>query len=365
MVLKRRKLIKRISAIASIVLLLFTFCVSVSGAEYFDNRSYFAYPIFQSRNDTTPDLHIIQNVGIGDKINFVPIFNSSQLITTGAGTSRIYLPLPVIQGKQTVGEALLLFVDNTAANNDRWSTLSSQYTFFTEPFFNMELFNSTDGLDSQTLLIRANSTIANINNNRYVPEFRIYFRYIDENGDFVAGINGKPTSAQRPDWVFYEYGDSSHTYGTYQIDTTVMNLTRPESAKGITVIIEASYYADYYLTWESQPQYSQPYIAYYDFFFEEWDIQEAYSNGYDEGERKGRSEGEEVGFQRGYREASEELVNYNAVSGLIQIAQLPSVFISSMLDFNVFGINILALVKHLFTLLLVAFVTVVFVRYIL
>lgn len=366
MVLKRRKLLKRVFCLCSVLLILFMFCVSTSASEYFDNRSYFAYPIFQSTNDPTPDLIISQTVSIGDRICFLPIFDPTNLINVGGKNARIYLPLPVIQGKQSINDARRLFLDNTQANNDNWSAVSSTWTYFSEPYFNSELVNSSSPLYSQALRIRINNSLAAYNNYRYLPEFTIKFCYIDENGDFVSGIDDKPTVAQRPDWFLASYGDSTHTYETYEIDTTVMNLTRPESAKGISVDITAAYYADdSYSVYESQPQYSQPYSAQFYFFFEDWDIQEAFSNGYAEGKKIGLSEGDDIGYERGFREGSEKFENYNAVSGLIQIAQLPSVFISSMLNFDAFGVNTAYLVKHLFTCLIVAFVTVIFVRFIL
>lgn len=81
--------------------------------------------------------------------------------------------------------------------------------------------------------------------------------------------------------------------------------------------------------------------------------------------QRGLSDGREQGYDKGRQDGIKATENYNAVDGILTLAQVPGVFISGMLDFDFFGVNLANAVKVVFTVLVVAFLIVLILRFLL
>ena len=124
------------------------------------------------------------------------------------------------------------------------------------------------------------------------------------------------------------------------------------------------YHGDSYFQNLYPTSFSQPYTSYG--FNYHWSrsgeiMDKAYSKGFNDGQKVGYNNGYSLGKSEGIEAGS----NYNAVDGIISLAQVPGAFISGMLDFEVFGINLASTVKVIFTLLIVAFLIVFILKFIL
>lgn len=152
----------------------------------------------------------------------------------------------------------------------------------------------------------------------------------------------------------YVYGysqEEANQYPAYGVKVTTMEYFYNTS---LGYPVGSDGYAPNYLTnlYTASGYNQQPFISYgYNYFFENPD-QIAFQE-YQDGYNRGKDVGYDQGFSAGKQTGVSLGENYNAVDGLITLAQLPAVFISSMLSFDIFGINIANAVKVTITLIIV------------
>lgn len=98
------------------------------------------------------------------------------------------------------------------------------------------------------------------------------------------------------------------------------------------------------------------------FYFDMYEIGSDYDTGYNNGFRDGREVGYEDGYDEGFTEGQKD--EYSVYGLINTLFNAPAQFIGTMLNFDVFGINLASFVKVLFTFICVAFVIVVALRFI-
>ena len=188
-------------------------------------------------------------------------------------------------------------------------------------------------------------------NGRYITndEFiNLYFSYesSDQNcylGLFTAGVQedfnymlGVKTYHGS---TLMDYYSPSIFDGVNNIDLTDSPLTLGNvSSTNFKIVLDFFYVDEQYLITEYQA-----------------DIDNAYNSGYSNGYNNGYSNGDSAGYIRGYDEAFGSITDLNStagmiVSGIINIGLLPVNIFLSILDFEVFGINVGALVGSLLTI---------------
>lgn len=161
-----------------------------------------------------------------------------------------------------------------------------------------------------------------------------YIEYLDESGDndwFQGGF-------------YFDFLTlSSERIYSYEFDTKFQNLGDELTIKLTLFLQNESAYSmstsdfnNYY-----QTGYDNGYIA-------------GESAGYELGDQQGYSEGYQVGFTEGYAEAdNQDTTALTIFTGIINVALLPVNVFLSILNFEVFGINIGALVSSFLTIAIV------------
>ena len=108
--------------------------------------------------------------------------------------------------------------------------------------------------------------------------------------------------------------------------------------------------------------YDGKFYATQGFYFDMYEVGSDYDTGYYNGYRDGKKDGFDDGFDEGFAEGQKD--EYSVYGLVNTLFNAPAQFIGTMLNFDVFGINLATFVKVLFTFICVAFVIVVALRFI-
>lgn len=170
----------------------------------------------------------------------------------------------------------------------------------------------------------------------------------------------------------YDNGDCSVTFSTNGFEEECNYLLGVKTYHGNTLVdtYSPAYLSPYGLDLSDPPLYLgnvastnfkiEMYFYYLDVVVNDvsdyqQEIINSYNAGYGEGYTNGQEAGDTAGYIRGYAEGTEAVQDLNStagmiVSGIINVGLLPVNIFLSILDFEVFGINVGALVGSLLTI---------------